>query len=70
MARGEEVPRGLDFLFDKNRLNVAASRAQCLAVLVYSPRLLDADCRTLAAMELVDGVCRSWSWQGSDRVGP
>ena len=29
-----------------------------LAVLVASPRLLDADCRTLEAMELVDGACR------------
>jgi superfamily I DNA and/or RNA helicase len=52
------VPRGIDFLFNKNRLNVAISRAQCIAVLVHSPRLLDADCRTLEAMAVVDGVCR------------
>jgi uncharacterized protein len=57
-SSGEDVPRGLDFLFDRNRLNVAVSRAQCLAVLVHAPRLLDADCRTLAHMELVDGACR------------
>jgi superfamily I DNA and/or RNA helicase len=57
-SAGENVPRGLDFLFDAHRLNVAVSRAQCLAVLVHSPRLLDADCPTLGAMELVDGVCR------------
>jgi predicted RecB family nuclease len=57
-SSGEDVPRGLDFLFDRNRMNVAVSRAQCLAVLVHSPRLLDADCRTLEAMELVDGACR------------
>lgn len=57
-SAGEDVPRGLDFLFDSHRLNVAISRAQCLAVLVYSPRLLDADCRTVEAMDLVDGVCR------------
>lgn len=57
-SSGEDVPRGLDFLFDSHRLNVAISRAQCLAVLVHSPRLLDADCRTVPAMELVDGVCR------------
>lgn len=57
-STGEEVPRGIDFLFDAHRLNVAVSRAQCLAVLVHSPRLLDVDCRTLQAMELVDGVCR------------
>ncbi len=51
-------PAGINFLFDSHRLNVAVSRAQCLAVLVYNPRLLDADCPTLDAMELVDGVCR------------
>jgi len=48
----------MEFLFDAHRFNVAVSRAQCLAVLVHSPRLLDADCRTLKAMEMVDGVCR------------
>jgi uncharacterized protein len=57
-SSGEDVPRGLDFLFSANRLNVAVSRAQCLAVMVANPRLLDADCRTLQAMELVDGACR------------
>jgi uncharacterized protein len=57
-SSGEDVPRGLEFLFSPNRLNVAISRAQCLAVLVHSPRLLDADCRTLEQMRLVDGVCR------------
>ena len=57
-STGHDVPRGLDFLFSRNRLNVAISRAQCLAVLVLSPALLDADCRTLEAMALVDGVCR------------
>jgi len=57
-SSGEDVPRGIDFLFDAHRLNVATSRAQCLAVMVHSPRLLNADCPTLEAMELVDGVCR------------
>jgi predicted RecB family nuclease len=57
-SAGEDIPRGMEFLFDAHRFNVAVSRAQCLAVLVHSPRLLDADCPTLRAMELVDGVCR------------
>jgi predicted RecB family nuclease len=57
-SSGEDVPRGLEFLFDRNRFNVAVSRAQCLAVVVVNPRLLDADCRTLAVMQLVDGACR------------
>ena len=54
----EDVPRGIDFLFDAHRFNVAISRAQCLAVLVHSPRLLDADCNSLETMALVDGACR------------
>jgi predicted RecB family nuclease len=56
-SAGEEAPRGVDFLFDDHRLNVAISRAQCLATLVLSPRLLDSDCRTIDAMELLDGIC-------------
>jgi uncharacterized protein len=36
-----DVPRGLEFLFMPNRLNVAISRAKWAAYLVYSPGLLD-----------------------------
>ena len=57
-SSGEEVPRGLDFLFSRNRLNVAISRAQCLAFLVASPRLLDANCRTIEQMRLANALCR------------
>jgi superfamily I DNA and/or RNA helicase len=37
----DDVPRGLDFLLSRNRLNVAISRAQWAAYLLYSPALLD-----------------------------
>jgi len=57
-SAGEDVPRGVDFLFDAHRFNVAISRAQCLAVLVHSPRLLATDCNSLETMALVDGACR------------
>ncbi len=57
-SAGEDVPRGVDFLFDAHRFNVAISRAQCLAVLVHSPRLLDTECHSLETMALVDGACR------------
>jgi uncharacterized protein len=53
-----EAPRGVEFLFSTNRLNVAVSRAQCLAVLVGNPALLDAECRTVEQMRLVNGACR------------
>jgi uncharacterized protein len=57
-SSGEDVPRSLAFLFSRNRLNVAISRAQCLAFLVCSPRLLEARCRSIEEMQLVNALCR------------
>jgi uncharacterized protein len=57
-SSGEDVPRGLDFLFSRNRLNVAVSRAKCLAYVVASPRLLETRCRTVEQMRLVNALCR------------
>jgi predicted RecB family nuclease len=51
-----DLPRGLDFLLSRNRLNVALSRAQAVAVLVCSPRLVEADIRTVDQMRLVSGM--------------
>jgi hypothetical protein len=62
-----DLPRGLDFLLSRNRLNVALSRAQALAILVCSPRLVEADIRTVEEMRLVAGMiglmteARPWS---------
>jgi predicted RecB family nuclease len=57
-SSGENVPRGLDFLFSRNRLNVAVSRARCLAYVVANPRLLETHCRTVEQMRLVNALCR------------
>jgi len=57
-SSGEDVPRNLEFLFSRNRLNVAISRAQCLAYLVCSRRLLEARCNSIEEMELVNALCR------------
>jgi predicted RecB family nuclease len=57
-SSGEDLPRSMEFLFEKNRFNVAVSRAQCLSVLVCSPRLLDLRCRSVAQIELIDLLCR------------
>jgi predicted RecB family nuclease len=57
-SSGEDVPRNLAFLFSRNRMNVAISRAQCLALLVCSPRLLEARCNSIEEMELVNALCR------------
>ncbi|MEJ7569279.1 MAG: TM0106 family RecB-like putative nuclease [Gaiellaceae bacterium] len=57
-SSGEDVPRGLEFLLSRNRLNVAISRAQCLAYLVCSPRLLEVNARTIQQMRLANALCR------------
>jgi predicted RecB family nuclease len=57
-SSGEDVPRGLGFLLSRNRFNVAVSRAQCLANLVCSPRLLEVDCKTIEHMRLANALCR------------
>jgi uncharacterized protein len=57
-SSGADVPRGIDFLFSRNRLNVAVSRARCLAYVVASPRLLETNCRTVEQMKLVNALCR------------
>jgi len=56
-SSGDDIPRGVEFLFSRNRLNVAISRARALAVLVCSPRLLDTRCRSIDQMRLVNGLC-------------
>jgi hypothetical protein len=56
-SSGEDVPRGMEFLFSRNRLNVAVSRAQALAVVVCNPALLWAQCHTVEQMRLVNALC-------------
>jgi predicted RecB family nuclease len=56
-SSGEGMPRNLEFLFSRNRLNVAVSRARCLAVLVCSPGLLEVRCRDAEQMRLVNALC-------------
>jgi uncharacterized protein len=53
----DSAPRGIDFLFEKNRLNVALSRARCLSVMFCSQALLDVVCADLERMTLVNTVC-------------
>ncbi len=56
-SSGEEIPRNVEFLYSRNRLNVAVSRARCLAVLVCNPDLLTIRCRTVEQMRLVNALC-------------
>jgi superfamily I DNA and/or RNA helicase len=56
-SSAEFMPRGADFLFSKNRLNVAISRARCLAYLICTSELLDTTARTVEEMGLISALC-------------
>ena len=56
-SSGDDVPRNVEFLFDRNRFNVAISRARAVSILVCSPRLLDIACRTPDQMALANLLC-------------
>ncbi len=54
----EDAPRGMTFLFNPNRLNVATSRAKCVCILVASPALFEAECNTIEQMRWANALCR------------
>jgi uncharacterized protein len=54
----EEAPRGMEFLYSLNRLNVATSRAQCVAIVIASPELVRVTCHTPRQMQLANALCR------------
>jgi uncharacterized protein len=53
----EDAPRGMEFLYSLNRLNVATSRARCVTAVVCSPALLRVACGTPRQMQLANGLC-------------
>jgi uncharacterized protein len=53
----EEAPRGMEFLYSLNRLNVATSRAKTAVIVVGSPKLFEPECRTLRQMQLANALC-------------
>ena len=57
-STAEDAPRGMEFLFNLNRLNVATSRARCATILVANPRLLEPDCQSPRQMLLANALCR------------
>jgi uncharacterized protein len=58
-SSGEASPRGIEFLFSRNRLNVAISRAQTLAVVVASPALVRTRCSSIDQIRLVNMYYRA-----------
>jgi len=53
-----DAPRGMNFLYSPNRLNVATSRARALSILVSSPALFEAECHTPEQMSMANAFCR------------
>jgi len=53
-----DAPRGMEFLYSSNRLNVATSRPRAVCVLVGSPAVFEAECRTPRQMPLANAFCR------------
>ena len=56
-SSADDAPRGLDFLLDRNRLNVALSRARAAVFVVGSPELMDAAPSTIRAIEAANDLC-------------
>ena len=57
-SSAEDAPRGMEFLFNLNRLHVATSRARCVTILVANERLLEPDCQSPSQMKLANALCR------------
>ena len=68
-SSGENIPRGLEFLFSRNRLNVAISRGRCLSVLFASPALLYTPCKSVNQVRLVNTLCWTRSAAAQQRPG-
>jgi uncharacterized protein len=57
-SSADDVPRGMEFLYDLHRFNVAVSRAKALSVVVASPELPRVQCRTPDQLRLANALCR------------
>ena len=63
-SSADDAPRGMEFLYDLHRLNVATSRARAMAVIVASPDLVRVFCQTTRQMTLANALCRTWEAGG------
>jgi uncharacterized protein len=66
----EDAPRGMEFLYNPNRFNVATSRAQCACIVVGSPRLFEPDCQSPRQMKLANALCRFLEVAREMRISP
>lgn len=54
----DDAPRGMEFLYSPNRLNVAVSRARSVCILVGNPKLFQPDCKNPSQMKMANAFCR------------
>jgi len=54
----DDAPRGMEFLYSANRLNVATSRAKAACIMVAAPKLFEPVCKTPRQMRLANAFCR------------
>ncbi|WP_199755492.1 AAA domain-containing protein [Flavobacterium glaciei] len=54
----EDAPRGMEFLYSPNRLNVAVSRARAMFIMVGNPRIFEPDCKSPEQIKLANSFCR------------
>jgi uncharacterized protein len=64
----EDAPRGMEFLYSLNRLNVATSRAMSNVILVGSPRLFQPECRNPRQIQLANALC--WYLEKATTIDP
>lgn len=54
----QDAPRGMEFLYSLNRLNVAVSRAKAMFILVSSPDIFEPECKSPSQIKLANPFCR------------
>ena len=54
----DSMPRNREFFFNKNRLNVAISRSQCVSIILFNPNLLDVYPTTEEQLKLFNNFCK------------
>jgi uncharacterized protein len=54
----QDAPRGMDFLYSRNRFNVALSRAQGAFIMVAAQALLEPECKTPLQIRLANAFCK------------
>ena len=66
-STAEDMPRGPDFLFSRNRLNVAISRAKCLAYVVCTDELLEQPSEAVEEMRFISTLCAAVDYADATR---